>query len=377
MTFSTTRIAAPALLAISMMAGLTLLSPTASAQTTAAERGQWMAQMGQSGLRRAYSTGADIGELVNRSVSYQIANRVHALGLPQNPQLRPDDVRSRTDSRVFQSDSLIPLDTDLSRPLFARVLARVATRDEAGWVESRNDRIDLGLLYAPTRDTYIGLGLAGENTGSDIEFVRGTTRTTAFGPRLDAGVVINPTWAVSVRLDHLIASGENKVTVQTAGGPLTIRRDIDTTRQYAKLEAVARYDSIRQSWLPEGAQLRWGTGLQYLVTRYSSQTNSLGQTVQEPFGQRERLATVRTALMLTQNIGSSNLWSVTGEVMVDYEFENNLDFPMSSPVTTTMSLAVARVLGRGKRISMDVQRFQNADRSRVRDNISLIAVIDF
>lgn len=71
------------------------------------ERALWARTMGQSGLRRFYSTGADLGELINRQVSYQIASRVESAALARKPAASPPVASSDVEGFVAQYDALM------------------------------------------------------------------------------------------------------------------------------------------------------------------------------------------------------------------------------------------------------------------------------
>ena len=359
--------------AISLFYGAPLL-----AQSPAAERGMWMANMGQAGLRRSYSSGSDLGEMVNRAVAYQMSNRLYEQGRAENPDLRRRDINSRVDSYVAQNDSLIPLEiSGLDRPLFLRALGRVAWRDEEDAVKSRNDRIDLGLLYAPSRYSFVSLGLAGENTDSDLRFVNGSSDGRAWGPRLDAGVVYNDTWSFATRYDYFTYSGESLVTVPTGDTFLDIDRDVKLRREYVNLEAIARYDRRQLDWLPEGSQLRWHSALQYLALGYSPRENSLGQTPEEPFGNSQRLGIIRTGLNFSSTFGENDNWNASGELMIDHEFDTNMNHPINDSITGSWSIGLTRLFQPGQRMMVEYQRYENRRGQRSRNNFSLIAVFDF
>ena len=172
---------------------------------TSAKVREWGAVMGQSGLRRFYSTGSDLGELVNRQLSYRLANRT-------------SQATSDVDGYLLQWDSLVPVATAHGRPFLIRGLARTAKRVEPDKLHSRNDRLDLGVLYAPTSRSYIGLGLAYEHTDAEIKFVDGITTGNALGPRFDAGMALTNTLALGVRLEELRFDGHSSVVIQTPQG---------------------------------------------------------------------------------------------------------------------------------------------------------------
>ncbi|MDP3518457.1 MAG: hypothetical protein Q8S94_14935 [Pseudohongiella sp.] len=356
---------------------LTIIVPAATQAATPQVRGQWAAAMGDSSLRRFYSAGGDMGEIVNRVVSYQTANRVWQLrqGRPGAPT--PSDMRSRTDSWAAQNDSLIPIADSMERPLFARVMVRLAGREEEGLIRSQSDRLDLGLLYAPSSGSYLGIGLAAEESSSDVLYADGRARGQTFGPRFDAGLVINPTWSAGVRFDYLMYKGDSEVNVQTAGGRLNIARDAQYTRQYLQAGLMARYTKAQLSWLPEGSVLRWSNSLQMIQNHHEPAINSIGQPTTEPFGRTEHLSLVRTGLNYTQNVSQDGLWSAFGEVAFDYEFDTNMAFPINDRAGMVFSAAIVRQIARGKRVQLLVDRFQHTKDDRSRNSITLIGVIDF
>jgi len=361
-------------LVVLLMAGA-LAWPAAA--STPADRGQWMGNIGQSGLRGVYSSGGDLGELVNRAVSYQLASRRLTQAQAQDSSVRPVDIQSRVESYVTQNDSLLPLQLGQSRPLYLRTQARVAWRDERGSVSSRNDRVDLGVLYAPSQFSYVSVGLAGEATQSTIKFVDGRSTGQAWGPRLDAGVMVNSTWALALRLDRMQYGGASRVFVASADGPLTVRRDLDYRRHYLSLDAVARADSQSLSWLPDGMQLRAQHSLQMLHNRYSQQLDSLGRVVVEPFGNRERLALLRSGGGLSQSLGADRQWLLSAALNLDYEFSSNMKQVIDDRAQGSASLSMTRLFRPGQRLMFEYERYQSSSRQRVRNNYSVIAVFDF
>lgn len=357
-----------------------LASALMSAQVQSATpqvRGQWAAAMGESSLRRFYSAGGDMGEIVNRVVSYQTANRVwqSQQGRPGAPA--PSDMRSRTDSWAAQNDSLIPIADSMERPLFARVMVRLAGREEEGLLRSRSDRLDLGLLYAPTSGSYVGIGLAAEESSSDVLYADGRARGQTFGPRFDAGLVINSTWSVGIRYDYLMYSGDSEVNVQTPGGRLNIARDAEYTRQYLQAGLMARITPAQLPWLPEGSALRWSNGLQMIQNHHERAVNSLGQVASEPFGRTEYLSLIRSGFNYSQNITADGVWSAFAEVAFDYEIDTNMAFPIDDRAGMVYSAALVRQLARGKRVQILLDRFQHANDDRSRNSVTLIGVIDF
>ncbi|OFE12084.1 hypothetical protein PHACT_02180 [Pseudohongiella acticola] len=332
-----------------------------------------MGAMGESGLRGFFASGSDLGEMVNRVVSYQTAQRVYS----RQPATRPQDMRSRSDTWVLQSDSLIPVADSVQRPLFVRTLVRSAGRSEDARVDSRNDRLDLGLVYAPSTRSFVSFGLAGELTQADIFYVTGETSGEAWGPRFDAGLVLGPVWAVGIRADYLEFDGNNEVSVVTGAGLLNITRDVEYQRRYLQLDAMARFNQSTLPWLPERVMLRWANSFRHLHIHNEPTTNSLGQAVAEPFGEQNRLSVLSTSLNLGYPLGSSGSWSVFGEIALDYELETNMNFPIDDRTAVTLSSGIVRQLARGKRMHLQYDRYQHARGTRSRNNLSLIATIDF
>lgn len=345
-----------------------------AAQNGLPPKAQWSRNMGLSGIRRIYATGGELGELVNRQVSYQIAQRISSSS--PRPGL-PDAATSRVDGYVAQVDSLLPLDPKPLLPVAIRALARTATRLESDKVHSRNDRLDLGLLFAPTTNSFISLGIGMENTVADLKFVNGKTSGFAIGPRLDAGLVLNNSIALFMRLEDLQFSGDNIVSLNTPGGPLTISRNIKNHRSFYQFESLLRLDRSRLGWLPAGMQLGAMAGIHYLHTYHENQRNSLGQRVEQLYGGHERLGVLRTGAFLSSPLGNGGRWNTYGELLLDYEFDTNLHGVIKDPYSTLFRLAIAHVPGPGKRFSLEYQGSWNGNGTRKRNNFVLSVVLDF
>lgn len=341
------------------------------------ERALWARTMGQSGLRRFYSTGADLGELINRQVSYQIASRVESAALARNPAAGPPPASSDVEGFVAQYDSLMGVDGVTQRPLYLRTLARSAKRLEAGKVHSRNDRYDLGMLYAPGTRSYIGLGLGVEQTRVDLKFVSGSTRLDAWGPRLDAGVALRPWLALGLRAEDLRFSGDNAVQVRSAGSITRVTRELDYHRRYLQMESIVRLTRAQLAWLPAGWQAGGMTAIHYLDTRYHAQRNSLGQPVVEPFGNQERLGILRTGLFLQGAFGAGGAWNPYAELVFDRELDTNMDSPLTTRNSVQLRSGLARTLGQGRRLSIEYQHSESTNHLRERDNLILLLVYDF
>ena len=369
----TTRITSFAIcLILSCMPG-----PVFSADNGPPLKARWSINMGQSGLRRFFATGGELGELINRQVSYQTANRLQSRqGSNPSPDLPRAD-HSDVLGYVAQSDSLFPVSVNEERLLFIRTLARGARRYEKDKLHSGNDRLDLGLVLAPSARSFASLGIAIEKTRADIKYVTGSTELTGRGPRLDIGVQVKPGLAVGLRAEDLKFTGDNSVSITSPTALLNIRRDIEFHRRFVHLETLLRLDRSRLSWLPAGMQLGAMAGLQYLENDYTSQSNNLGQPVVEPFGNRQRLGIFRTGLYFSSPLGSDTGWTFSTDLMVDHEVSSNMDSPIGQPGSVLPRLAIAKVLGPGKRITFEYQRSQNFGLTRERNNFVLTAVIDF
>jgi hypothetical protein len=362
-----------------LCASLALATPlqAADAPNAPSERMLWARTMGQSGLRRFYSTGADLGELINRQVSYQIANRVEAAALARNTAAALPGPGSDVEGFVAQYDSLIGLDGVSERPFYLRTLARSAKRLEADKVHSRNDRYDLGALYAPGTRSYIGLGLGFEQTRVDLKFVSGHTRLHAWGPRMDAGLQLRPWLALGLRAEDLRFSGDNGLNLRTANGVARVTRDLDYHRRYLQTESIVRLTRAQLPWLPAGWQTGGMAAIHYLDTRYQAQRNSLGQTVVEPFGNHERLGILRTGLFLQGAFGAGGTWNPYVELVFDRELDTNMDNPLNTRNSVQLRSGLARTLGQGHRLSVEYQHSESSNRLRERDNLILLMVYDF
>lgn len=355
---------------------VTCLSSTCtfSAEPTLPPKVQWAQFMGQSGLRRIYATGGELGEMVNRQFSYQVAKRLDSSPAPL-PRINPAE--SEAEGYVTQFDTLYPLTPVQKLPVFFRTLVRSAKRIETGKLHSRNDRIDLGVIYAPSAESFLSLGIGMENTSVDLKYVTGETTGFAFGPRLDAGMRLNNTLALYLRLEDLKFSGDNQVSVNTPNGPLSISRDIDNHRSFFQFESILRLTRQQLQWLPPGMQLGGMAGIHYLQTWHETNQNNLGQSVIEPFGFHERLGILRTGAYLSSNLGNSSDWNAYSELLFDYEFDNNLNDVIDESRSVLLRLSIARLFGPGKRLSLEYQGSLNMDGTRKRNNFVLSTVIDF
>lgn len=365
--------------ALCLFALVALTTPllAAEAPPAAAERALWARTMGQSGLRRFYSTGADLGELINRQVSYQIANRVQAAAHARNPAATLPAAGSDVEGFVAQYDSLIGVDGLTEHAVFLRTLARSAKRLEPDKVHSRNDRYDLGALYAPSARSYFGIGLALEQTRVDLKYINGGTRLDAWGPRVDAGLALQPWLALGLRAEDLHFTGTNAVSVGTASRTTRVTRGIDYHRRYLQLETIVRLTRAQLSWLPAGWQAGGMAAVHYLDTRYDTQRNSLGQLATEPFGDKERLGVLRSGLFLQSAFGANGSWAPYAELLFDRELDSNLDHPLSARNSVLLRTGLARTLGQGRRLSLEYQRSQSTNQLRERDNLILLLVLDF
>lgn len=333
---------------------------------------QWTRNMGQSGLRRFYSTGADLGELVNRQVTYQVANRLASAQRAAGRAPETAGLASETEGYVGQYDSLLTLDRGAAKPLFLRTLARSAKRLEHDRVHSTNDRIDLGVLYAPGSNSYLGVGLVREATRATLKYVAGNTDVEAFGPRLDYGRRFSPSFAIGLRAEQLQFEGDNRVTTGQ-----TVTRPLDYRRRYVQAEALWRFTNQQLAVLPAGLQVGSSLGLYTLDTRYAPQTNSVGQTVREPFGNQERLAVLRGGVFLSQTLGAGGNWNPYAELLLDREIRSNLSQPLDDRSGYVTRLGLARLLGPGKRMSVEWQHTASQHQLRERDNFLFVTVLDF
>jgi hypothetical protein len=354
---------------------LSAIPTLASAAEPPPPKALWQRNMGQSGLRRFYATDADLGEMNSRISTYQVANRLLSSRRAANPGavITPDSLASSAEGYVGQYDSLWTLPTSLKQPLFLHTLARTAERIEEDKLHSRNNRYDLGLLYAPNQNSYIGASVAVESTSVDLKYVRGATELDAIGPRVDVGYRFSPVFAVGFRAEELHFDGDNVVT----SGALNIRRDIDYRRRYIQAEGIVRLSAQQWSALPTWLQVGGSVAVNALNTRYESQRNSLGQVVQEPFGNREHMADLRTGLFLSATFGKRSQWNPYTEVLVDHEIDSNLTVPLNDRTGTIIRIGTAYLPGTGKRVSLEYQHSQSRHDLRKRDGLLLLAVFDF
>lgn len=338
--------------------------------------GRWLGAMGASGVRRSLANGSDLGELINRSTSYKMAAQVDGMRKRQQAaglDLPSIDFDSETDAWVAQSGSLFPLIEGSQRNLSLRASVRRAERYEDERVDARADRIELG-LFSSTVPGYLGLSAVVERTKAELGFIRGNRDADGLGLRLDYGRILNETWAVSGRLEHVWWDGDGRTYIPSRTGTVLVTQDTSFERNYLNLEFIGRYELT----LPFAAngQLRWRSGLHYLRNGNDRQVNSLGQVVEEPFGELERLGLLRTGAYYSWRAGQEQRWSPYVELTYDYEFENNMDSIIQDPHTLTAKAGLARLIKPGWRAQLDVQRYQSLNGERVRNGATLAVVMD-
>lgn len=369
----------PIKLRLTLAAVALMLFTTGCGITTAAEppsaQALWARNMGQSGLRRFYATGADLGELVNRQVSYQTANRLATARQATNPAavITPESLASGASGYVGQYDSLMKLPLSTTQPLFLRTLARTAKRLESDKLHSSNARYDFGMLYAPSQDSFVGLGVTREVTSVDLKYVSGATELEAIGPRIDAGLRLSPVLALGVRAEQLHFTGDNVVSNRG----ISVSRDIDYRRRYLQVEAIARLSTQQWRALPAWLQVGGMVAVHALDTQYEGQLNSLGQPVREPFGNHERLMLLRSGLFASATLGARRQWNPYAELLIDREIDNNMTAPLDDRTSVILRSGVALLPASGKRISLEYQRSQSHYHLRERNNLLLVVIQDF
>ncbi len=335
----------------------------------------WSRSMGQSGLRRFYSTDADLGEVLNRQSSYLLANRLETSTKASTKSnfVDPQVLASSVESYVGQFDSLLPVAGNQEHLWLLRTLVRTAQRLEIDKVQSRNNRYDLGMLYVPDQNSYFGLGLAMENTSATLRYTTGQTDVQAVGPRLDAGFRITPLLALGVRIEQLRFTGDNAVAARGT----SVTRPLDYQRNYIQVESILRLSPQQLHWLPAGSQLGASAAVYLLDSRYQPELNSLGQAVTEPFGNHEHLKIMRTGIFYSTTLAGNTKWNPYTELLLDREFDTNMSHPLDDRTGLIWKAGLAWLPAPGKRISLEYQRSQSRHDLRERDNFLVVAIFDF
>jgi hypothetical protein len=150
---------------------------------------------------------------------------------------------------------------------------------------------------------------------------------------------------------------DSTVFVASPRGPLNVDRDVEYHRAFLQAELMARYGRAQLQFLPARVQLGWMSGVQYLKTRYEPEVDSRGQIVVEPFGNLERLGIARAGVFLGSNFGRRNNWNANIELMLDREFNTNMNNPIDDRNETYVRGGLAYVLKPGKRFQFDFRAF--------------------
>lgn len=355
------------------------IAPESFAEDLAAAKksyGQWMRLLGSSGLRRSMANGSDLGVLINRSTTYRLARQNKNAFIARGESPENFEFDSSIDGAVAQAGSLIAISKSEQRHFATEVTWRTAWRfGEA--IDVTSSRLDLAAVWSAApiaqRAGYISVNAIAELTDVDIFYVNGERKGDGYGLRYQMGEVLSDTWAYSLKLEQVRWEGDGFIYRPTGTGPVYIAQDAAYNRRYGNLDVIARFTP---PVFGETSQLRWRSGLHYLSTHYDSQTNSLGQVVIEPFGNKETLALLRTGVYLSWQLGEEKHWSPFIETLYDYEIDTNMNSALDEPHTLAGKLGIAYLPFPGKRLQLEVQRYQGVGGEQVRNSINFTAVWD-
>jgi len=347
-----------------------------STEISTAEHRRWQGAMGTSGLRRSIALGTSLGEWLNRTLSYRsaeqsesIRQRREAAGAPVAGPIR----NSSSESKVIQAESLAPISRFANREVLLRSTVRFARRDEPDRLDGRSDRIDFGLFLGARANSnkagFTGLGLILEDTKGKPQFIEGERAGNGIGLRFDHGEVINKTFAYHIRAEHLWWNGDSKINRPSPTGSTLVTHDVDIGRSLISADLIGNYNVL-------GGQLRWRSAIHLMLSRYDDQINNLGEAVNEPFGDRERLGVIRTGAYQAWTVGADRQYSPYIELIADHEFTNNLDTQIRDKNTLTFKTGISWLLWTSQRIQIEYQRFQGIRGHRERDSVSLVAILD-
>lgn len=343
--------------------------------------GRWYGALGVSGLRRSIANTSDLGELINRAVTYRLSRQRQLIHNGQYAgALFPPafEFESEIDGVVAQAGSMKKISSMFGRHTALEGTIRQARRmgDD---IDAVSDHIDLGFVWSANwfgnESGYFSLHGVVEQSDADAKFVNGRRKGDSFGGRIQFGEVLNQTWAYSFIAERIWWQGEGYSMRPSALGPIRISQDVEYTRSYVNADVIARY-SLPNFIIPN-AQFRWRSGIYYLHNDYENEKNNLDLTAREPFGNQERLGFVRTGGHLSWRYGAEKQWSPFTEFMYDYEIQNNMDSVFDDPHTITLKLGVAWLPKLGKRVQLEAQRYQGVDNERARNNVTLTILMDY
>ena len=318
------------------------------------------AAAGMSGLRKSIAFDAPIGDLLSRTGTHRVA------------ALSNSDQEDYSSSIILgQFNSLFNFTTQGDTSYFFKTTARHVDFKEADLLQASSKRLDVGVIGMQLSKSnlvqYLGVSFILEENIGRPQFVDAYRIGNGSGFRLEGGAQITNNWALSFRTDYLDWKGDNVANISPL--PMPITNMVDQVRKYHNVDLIQVMSTL-------GGVGQWRSGIHFLDSSYGKQLNNLGRAVEEPFGNREQIGTLRTGFNQTWPFQGLSKTTLFIEGHVDYEFKNNMTASFDDKTTVAFKIGGTWTPTPMHRIQLEWQEFHGTRDIRSRSGLALVILFD-
>jgi hypothetical protein len=318
------------------------------------------AAAGMSGLRKSIAFDAPIGDLLSRTGTHRVA------------ALSNSDQEDYSSSIILgQFNSLFNFTTQGDTSYFFKTTARHVDFKEADLLQASSKRLDVGVIGMQLSKSnlvqYLGVSFISEENIGRPQFVDAYRIGNGSGFRLEGGAQITNNWALSFRTDYLDWKGDNVANISPL--PMPITNMVDQVRKYHNVDLIQVMSTL-------GGVGQWRSGIHFLDSSYGKQLNNLGRAVEEPFGNREQIGTLRTGFNQTWPFQGLSKTTLFIEGHVDYEFKNNMKASFDDKTTVAFKIGGTWTPTPMHRIQLEWQEFHGTRDIRSRSGLALVILFD-
>ncbi len=342
---------------------LTMQSTSFAQSTINKEARKVYTAAGMSGLRKSIAFDAPIGDLLSRTGTHRVA------ALSNSSQ---KDSQNYSSSTVLgQLNSMFNITNQGNTSYFLKTTARHVDFEEADLLQASSKRLDVGVIGMQLSRSnllrYLGVSYISEENIGRPQFVDAYRIGDGSGFRIEGGAQLNNKWAFSFRSDYLNWGGDNVANIPAL--PLPISNSVDQVRKYHNVDLIRVMPSV-------GGIGQWRSGIHFLNSSYGEQLNNFGRLVEEPFGNREKIGTLRTGFNQTWPIQALSKTTLFIEGHVDYEFKNNMTASFDDKTTVAFKIGATWTPSPTHRIQLEWQEFHGTRDIRSRSGPALVILFD-
>lgn len=349
---------------LSILLAILTVQSTGLAQNSINEQARKIyAAAGMSGLRKSIAFDAPIGDLLSRTGTHRVA------ALSNSDQQDVQDYSSST--TLGQLNSILNITTQGDTSYFLKTTARHVDFAEADLLQASSKRLDVGVIGMQLSKSnlvrYLGVSYISEENIGRPQFADAYRIGNGRGFRLEGGAQITNKWALSFRTDYLDWKGNNVANIPAL--PVPIANSVDQVRKYHNVDLIRVMPSL-------GGIGQWRSGIHFLDSSYGEQLNNLGRLVEEPFGNREKIGTLRTGFNQTWPIQALSKTALSIEGHVDYEFKNNMTVSFDDKTTVAFKIGATWTPTPTHRVQLEWQEFHGTRGIRSRSGPVLVILFD-